>query len=152
MTDSSYSWGHLVMWDLCYVTSETGFCFKRRVYFCQTWSTHLCCSRQDARYIKALLRVLMSVCLSVNDTPLCDSYLLLFWLFAHTCMCCPPTTSQHSSSFTDTSRGLHEHYLTMNHEWMYLYGHRTSSEIRKFTLYKSRCLFMEEYEQRLVLF
>lgn len=126
-----------------YVTSETGFDFKGQAYFCRTGF----CSRQEARCMSVFLRVLSSVCLSVSDTPLCASHILLSRMLVHTCVRGPPTTSNRPPSFSDTSRGLCEHHLPLSHEWFYLFGQKHFIDVRKSNLYKSVFLFIDVYEQ-----
>lgn len=85
------------------------------------------------------MSVCLCGCLSVNYTPLCASHLLLFRLFPHTFLSCPPTASDNPRCLSDTSRGLCEHHLSLSHEWFYLHGHGALAT-RKSTLCKSLIL------------
>lgn len=128
-------------------TSHLKLVSKDMLIFVGQDSAHLFRSRQEARCMSVFLRLLGSVCLSVSDTPLCASHVLLSRMFVHTCMRGPPTTCNHPPSFSDTGRGLCEHHLPLSHEWFYLFGQKHLLDVRKSTLYKSVFLFIDEYEQ-----
>lgn len=81
----SASWGvryiqSCIMWrETVHVTSETGFHFKGRMYFCRIgfYSSTLL---QAGSWLHkcSVHKVLMRVCLSLNDIPLCASHLFAF--------------------------------------------------------------------------
>lgn len=96
-------------------------------------------------YLKELRWVCVCVWMIGHCLP--PTSLPIRFLFAYTCMCCPPTASSHPSFSSDTRRGPHEHHPPVSHGWLCLYGHRAFSEERKSTLYKSFLLFIEKYEQ-----